>query len=42
LIRVSFRSPDAQVDLSRQIGCDPEAVADLFRLAADLRIDIDD
>src|SRR5580700_1937378 len=41
LIRVSFRSPDAQVDLSRKFGCDPEAVEDLFRLAADLRIKID-
>jgi ornithine decarboxylase len=41
LIRVSFRSPDAQVDLSRKFGCDPEAVADLFRLAADLQIKID-
>ena len=41
LIRVSFRSPDAQVDLSRKFGCDPEAVADLFRLAAELRIKID-
>ncbi|HEX4210992.1 MAG TPA: type III PLP-dependent enzyme, partial [Candidatus Binataceae bacterium] len=41
LIRVSFRSPDAQVDLSRKFGCDPEAVADLFRLAAELRIKVD-
>jgi ornithine decarboxylase len=41
LIRVSFRSPDAQVDLSRKFGCDPETVEDLFRLAAELRIDID-
>jgi len=41
LIRVSFRSPDAQVDLSRKFGCDPEAVADLLRLAADLQIKID-
>jgi len=41
LIRASFRSPDAQVDLSRKFGCDPEAVADLFRLAADLQIKID-
>src|SRR6202044_3560313 len=41
LIRVSFRSPDAQVDLSRKFGCDPEAVEDLFQLAAELRIKID-
>src|ERR1700729_1111755 len=41
LIRVSFRSPDAQVDLSRKFGCDPEAVEDLFRLAAELRVNID-
>jgi len=41
LIRVSFRSPDARCDLSRKFGCDPEAVPDLFRLAAELRIRID-
>jgi ornithine decarboxylase len=41
LIRVSFRSPDAQVDLSRKFGCDPETVAELFTLAADLQIKID-
>jgi ornithine decarboxylase len=41
LIRVSFRSPDARVDLSRKFGCEPQAVPDLLRLAADLRIDID-
>jgi ornithine decarboxylase len=41
LIRVSFRSPGAQCDLSRKFGCDPEAVADLARLAAELRIGID-
>ncbi|HEY0745861.1 MAG TPA: type III PLP-dependent enzyme [Steroidobacteraceae bacterium] len=41
LIRVSFRSPGAQVDLSRKFGCDPEAVGDLFQLAASLRIKID-
>jgi ornithine decarboxylase len=41
LIRVSFRSPDARCDLSRKFGCAPEAVADLFRLAAELRIPID-
>ncbi|HTD74873.1 MAG TPA: type III PLP-dependent enzyme [Steroidobacteraceae bacterium] len=41
LIRVSFRSPDAVVDLSRKFGCDPAAAADLFQLAAQLRIKID-
>ncbi|HEX3949123.1 MAG TPA: type III PLP-dependent enzyme [Steroidobacteraceae bacterium] len=41
LIRVSFRSPDAQVDLSRKFGCDPQAAAELFKLAAQLRIKID-
>jgi ornithine decarboxylase len=41
LIRVSFRSPGAQCDLSRKFGCDPEAVAELFRLAAGLRIKVD-
>jgi ornithine decarboxylase len=41
LIRVSFRSPEARVDLSRKFGCEPQAVLDLLRLAADLRIVID-
>lgn len=41
LIRVSFRSLDARVDLSRKFGCEPHAVLDLLRLAADLRIQID-
>jgi ornithine decarboxylase len=41
LIRVSFRSPGAQVDLSRKFGCDPESATELFRLAAELRIKID-
>ena len=41
LIRVCFRSPDAVVDLSRKFGCDPESVADLLRLAAELRIEIE-
>jgi ornithine decarboxylase len=40
LIRVSFRSPDARCDLSRKFGCEPDAVADLCRLAAELRINI--
>jgi ornithine decarboxylase len=41
LIRVSFSSPEARCDLSRKFGCEPEAVADLLRLAAELRIKID-
>jgi ornithine decarboxylase len=41
LIRVSFRSPEARCDLSRKFGCEPEAVADLLRLADELRITID-
>jgi ornithine decarboxylase len=41
LIRVSFRSPEARCDLSRKFGCEPDAVTDLLRLAAELRINID-
>jgi ornithine decarboxylase len=41
LIRVSFSSPEARCDLSRKFGCEPQAVPDLFRLAAELRIKID-
>ncbi|HEY2675862.1 MAG TPA: type III PLP-dependent enzyme [Steroidobacteraceae bacterium] len=41
LIRISFRSPGAPVDLSRKFGCDPEAVEDLLRLAAELRVEAD-
>src|SRR5580704_7080296 len=41
LIRVSFRSPGAQVDLSRKFGCDPEAATALLQLATDLHIKID-
>jgi ornithine decarboxylase len=41
LVRVCFRSPDAVCDLSRKFGCDPEAAPALFRLAAELRIDIE-
>jgi ornithine decarboxylase len=41
LIRVSFSSPEARCDLSRKFGCEPEAVAGLFRLADELRIKID-
>jgi ornithine decarboxylase len=38
LLRVSFRSPDAIVDLSRKFGCDVEAVPELLRLARDLGV----
>jgi ornithine decarboxylase len=41
LIRISFRSPGAQCDLSRKFGCDPEAVEELLRLAAQSRLKID-
>ena len=41
LIRISFSSPEARVDLSRKFGCTPAAAADLFRLAAESRITID-
>ena len=38
LIRVSFRSPHAVVDLSRKFGCEPGAVLDLIRLARSLGV----
>jgi ornithine decarboxylase len=38
LLRVSFRSPGAMVDLSRKFGCDPQELLALARLAADLGI----
>jgi ornithine decarboxylase len=41
LIRLSFRSPEARCDLSRKFGCEPEAVAELCRLAAQLRVKVD-
>jgi ornithine decarboxylase len=41
LIRVSFSAPEARCDLSRKFGCEPRAVEELCRLAADLRINID-
>jgi ornithine decarboxylase len=41
LIRVAFSSPEAKCDLSRKFGCEPGAVTDLFRLAAELRVKID-
>ncbi len=40
LIRVSFRSSEAVVDLSRKFGCDPEGVAALLALARELRIKV--
>jgi ornithine decarboxylase len=40
LLRVSFRSPGAMCDLSRKFGCDPEALLDLARLAAELGVDV--
>jgi len=40
LLRVSFRSPGAVVDLSRKFGCDPEDLLDLARLARKLRIPV--
>jgi len=38
LLRVSFRSPAAVVDLSRKFGCDPEAAPGLIRQARDLGV----
>ncbi|HET9862390.1 MAG TPA: hypothetical protein VFP37_03045, partial [Steroidobacteraceae bacterium] len=38
LLRVSFRSPGAVVDLSRKFGCDPEDLIELARLARRLGI----
>jgi ornithine decarboxylase len=38
LLRVSFRSPGAVVDLSRKFGCDPEDLLELARLARKLGI----
>ena len=38
LIRVSFRSPSAIVDLSRKFGCEPSAVLGLIELARSLGI----
>jgi ornithine decarboxylase len=40
LLRVSFRSPGAVVDLSRKFGCDPEDVMELARLARKLGIPV--
>jgi ornithine decarboxylase len=38
LLRVSFRSPNAVVDLSRKFGCEPSAVLGLIELARSLGI----
>ncbi len=38
LLRVSFRSPAAVVDLSRKFGCEPDSVLDLIRLARSLGV----
>ena len=38
LLRVSFRSPSAVVDLSRKFGCEPAAVAPLVELASRLGV----
>ncbi len=38
LIRLSFRSPDAVVDLSRKFGCDPQSVSGLLERARQLAV----
>jgi ornithine decarboxylase len=40
LLRVSFRSPGAVVDLSRKFGCDPEDLIELARLARKLGVTV--
>jgi len=40
LLRVSFRSPAAVVDLSRKFGCDPESAPALVQLAGSLGITV--
>ena len=40
LLRLSFRSPDAKVDLSKKFGCSPEAAPALLQQAASLGIRI--
>lgn len=40
LLRVSFRSPDAKVDLSKKFGCTPDDARALLLLAADLGVRI--
>lgn len=38
LLRLSFRSPDAKIDLSKKFGCSPDAAMSLLQQAADLGI----
>ncbi|MFA5627156.1 MAG: type III PLP-dependent enzyme [Thiohalomonadaceae bacterium] len=40
LLRVSFRSPDAKVDLSKKFGCSPAGARELLLMAHDLGIRI--
>lgn len=40
LIRLSFRSPEAVVDLSRKFGCDPGTALDLMREARRLGVEL--
>lgn len=40
LLRLSFRSPDAKIDLSRKFGCAPDGALPLLRQAAGLGIRI--
>ena len=41
MLRVSFRSPDAVIDLSRKFGCDPEQVPALLDQARDLGVRVE-
>lgn len=40
LLRVSFRSASAKVDLSRKFGCAPEQVLDIVQQASDMGVNI--
>jgi ornithine decarboxylase len=40
LLRVSFRSKDATIDLSRKFGCSPERVPELLEQAAELGLTV--
>lgn len=40
LIRLSFRSPEAVVDLSRKFGCDPDGALELMRRARRLGVEV--
>lgn len=40
LLRVSFRSPDAKVDLSKKFGCSPADARELLTLAHDLGVHV--